>query len=607
MATIGHFEKLRALCGSARLLVTGGTRAGAASQVVIFDHVANKVRHSLDVPTHVLGLCLHGELLLVAGADGTLRVYETEGGKALHQVAAHSGACVAVVAGGPEQVYTAGTDGRVRRWDVHGKALGEWSVSAQALRAVAIDPTGEYVAAAGDAGVVHVLTPGSRAPQRDMPGHDGPVQALAFTPRDGRLVSGGDDGTLRIWYLVGAIESETRTTEGQAAAVRALVFPPTPAAGESGGEEPLDRFFAAGADGKVRVFRLEDRRKPRTLDCGSRPVQALCFLPPTTSAAKSALGAVALGGDSRTVYRYPLELDGTPGDKVVTYDHGFDALTAAVGLAKPAREAAYKTLAALDEPEALTLLLGQLAAEKEPELRVLIAEQLGSHRRLAARAGLRQALDDGHAGVRQAALRALRLLEGELALAPLRAALRGRHADIRQAALRGLLGLRDSSPLAAGLITSALTDADGGVRLVALEAVLGLYPPGTAEPLRLAFERGPADIRGEALVRAGFTGLLTAPELAPLLARALDDEDEEVRRIAFALAVLLQPPLAALLELRDEDFARTTREILRREALRRRAAQGAPVAEGKQAAKEPTPSSAPPAPSSWPSWVSQKG
>ena len=73
MATIGHYEKLRALCGSARLLVTGGTRAGTASQVVIFDHVANKVRHSLELPTHVLGLCLHGETLLCAGADGTLR------------------------------------------------------------------------------------------------------------------------------------------------------------------------------------------------------------------------------------------------------------------------------------------------------------------------------------------------------------------------------------------------------------------------------------------------------------------------------------------------------------------------------------------------------
>ena len=89
--------------------------------------------------------------------------------------------------------------------------------------------------------------------------------------------------------------------------------------------------------------------------------------------------------------------DGAGGGRFATAD----ALAAAVGLAKPAREATYKTLAALDEPEALTLLLGQLTAEKEPELRALIAAELGTHRRLAARAALRQALDDGQAAVRQ--------------------------------------------------------------------------------------------------------------------------------------------------------------------------------------------------------------
>ena len=81
MATIGHFEKLRALCGTTRLLITGGTRTGAASQIVIFDHVANKLRHTVDVPAHVLGLCLQGDHVLCAGADGSLRIYGLESGR----------------------------------------------------------------------------------------------------------------------------------------------------------------------------------------------------------------------------------------------------------------------------------------------------------------------------------------------------------------------------------------------------------------------------------------------------------------------------------------------------------------------------------------------
>ena len=75
MSTIGHFERLRALCGNARLLVTGGVRAAAKSQVVIFDHAASKVRHTLELPAHVLGMALAGERLLCACADGALRIF----------------------------------------------------------------------------------------------------------------------------------------------------------------------------------------------------------------------------------------------------------------------------------------------------------------------------------------------------------------------------------------------------------------------------------------------------------------------------------------------------------------------------------------------------
>ncbi|HTN92712.1 MAG TPA: hypothetical protein VL242_53955, partial [Sorangium sp.] len=66
---IGHFEKVRALAIGPRLLAVGGVRAPAplgtggtstarspagASQVTLFDHVANKPARSIDVPAHVL-------------------------------------------------------------------------------------------------------------------------------------------------------------------------------------------------------------------------------------------------------------------------------------------------------------------------------------------------------------------------------------------------------------------------------------------------------------------------------------------------------------------------------------------------------------------------
>lgn len=577
---IGHFEKLRALCGTAKLLVTGGVRTAAASQVLIFDHAANKLRHTLELPSHVLGLALQGERLLCACADGALRIFDVTAGKELAKIQAHKGPCVAVAASGEDRIYTAGADGRVRAFKAGGQPAQDWAVSAQPLRALAVDSSGQHVAAAGDDGVVHVLRSDAPEWRRDMPGHDGPVNALVFTPRDGRLVSGGEDGSLRIWYLVGAIESEVRTVDGQAPPVLALVFPPTPTTSSSGdsSDGPIDRVVAAAADGKLRVYRLEERRKPRTLECGSKALHALCFLPPAPSAASKELGSLATGGDGRTVYRIVLDLGGSPADKHISYEHGFDALAAALHSAKPAREAAYRALAALEEPEALELLIRQLSSdrEKEPELRALIATQLGERKRRPARAALRQALDDGHATVRAAALAALRTLDGVHALGPLRSALSGRHPDVRIAALRALA--EQSSPLVPGLITAALTDGDGGVRLMALEALSALHPKDSPEPLRLAFERGPADLRGEALVRAAFAGLLTSPELSRILSRALDDQDGEVRRLAFALQVLMRQRLAALLTSRDEDFKRTVQEIARRRALRLRGLTHRPAA-----------------------------
>lgn len=588
-SNIGHFEKLRALCGTARLLVTGGVRTAAASQVLIFDHAANKLRHTLDLPSHVLGLALQGERLLCACADGALRIFDVTAGKELSKIQAHKGPCVAVAASGEDRIYTAGADGRVRGFKASGQPAQDWAVSAQPLRALAVDSSGQHVAAAGDDGVVHALRPDAPEWRRDMPGHDGPVNALAFTPRDGRLVSGGEDGSLRIWYLVGAIESEVRTVDGQAPPVLALVFPPTPSGPSSGdpSDGPIDRVVTAAGDGKLRVYRLEERRKPRTLECGSKPLHALCFLPPSSSAASKELGSLATGGDGRTVYRIALDLGGSPADKHTSYEHGFEALAAATHSAKPAREAAYRTLAALEEPEALDLLIRQLSSdrEKEPELRALIAAELGERKRRPARAALRQALDDGHATVRAAALAALRAIDGAHAIGPLRSALSGRHPDVRIAGLRALSEQR--SPLVPGLITGALTDGDGGVRLAALEALTALHPDESPEPLRLAFERGPADLRAEALVRAAFAGLLTSPDLSRILSRALDDEDGEVRRLAFALQVLMRQRLAALLTGRDEDFKRTVQEIARRRVLRLRGMKhrpGAPAGEAEGAA-----------------------
>ncbi|WP_437328650.1 HEAT repeat domain-containing protein [Sorangium sp. So ce381] len=631
---IGHYEKVRALAIGPRLLAVGGVRAPApsdaggtretretqttrspagASQVTLFDHVANKPVRSIDVPAHVLGLAFAGDLLAAACSDGALRLL-AGGGADGRAIDAHPGGATAIAAApGGARLATVGVDGALRVFRV-GEAAGSpapqpgaaveissFALSAAPLRAVAFDPAGELCAAAGDDGVVRVVTLSTGA-VRAMPGHDGPVTALAFTPRDGRLASGGDDGTVRLWYLVGDVECEVRGADGSghAGGVRALLCLPTPPPQEDG-KESGDRLLSAGADGAIRIHRLEDKRKPRTLETSALPLHALALAPAAArkgargqaarggADAKDGLGAVFAAGDRRTVWRFPIDAAGAPADGTAELAHGFDVLAQALSGARPARESAVKTLASLDEPEALEAALPVLRSDRDAEVRALAARELGERGRRGARAKLREALDDESPNVRMAALEALRAIERDTPLAPLRAALGARAADVQRRALLELGRLYGSSPLIPGLIAEKLAGRDASVRLTALDQLQKIHPDGP-QPLRAAFERGPADLRVEALIRAALAGWLSAPEFAPIAARALDDEDAEVRRIAFAAKVIERRALAHALEARDEDLGRAAIDIARRaaEVLRRAGAGGAekPAANAKDGAKD---------------------
>ncbi|NTX52264.1 HEAT repeat domain-containing protein [Myxococcus sp. CA039A] len=579
--SIGNIEKLRALAASPRVLLLGGARASVSSRVTAYEPGTNKVLWSTELPSAVNALALSGERFAAACADGTLRFGTHADGNVQWQLeGAHPGGVTALASSPDGKVlFSAGADGIVRGWEWDStRKLHEWKASPQSLRAVAVDPSGTYVATAGDDGVVRSFTRAS-GERRDMVGHEGAVRALAFTPRDGRLVSGGDDGKLRLWYLVGAVEFEVRGDKdsGHAGSVLALLFPPTPAAKDD--EEPSDRVWSAGSDGKVKAWRLDERRKPRTFDCGSKPTNALVFLPPANPrAARTALGSVFTASDDRRVLRFGIELDGKPGNDQDISQHGLDLLTESVKAGRPKREAAVREAAALEEPEALEFVLQVLGSDKEAEVRRLAARELAARGRTAARPKLRERLNDDHPQVREEALKALDVLETESPLAAPRAALDSRFVDMRVAGLRRLAKLGGTSPLVPGLIAGKLSETEAAVGLAALDALCEVTPGGDTEPLRTAFERGPARLRVEVLIRAAGAGLLGHAQLQPLVARALDDADADVRRVAFTIRVMERRALAHALEARDEDFARSVKDVARRLVARTRGPSGAALA-----------------------------
>lgn len=562
---LGHFEKVRAIAAGSRIVALGGVRVGSSSQVTAFDPASHKRLWAVEARAHVLGACLLTDLVLCACSDGEARALRASNGEVAWSVSAHKGGAFAVAASPDASFFaTAGADGVLRVWDAaKHEQRASFTLSASALSAVAISPDGAMVGAAGDDGVVRVVTLADGS-VREMPGHEGAVRALSFTPRDGRIASGGEDGTVRFHYLQGPIEHETRGTDdtGHAGGVLALVFAPTPPV-DKDGEDPGDRLISAGADGKIRMWRLADRRKPRSFD-GDGPIYALA-LAPQMRGTSGGTGSLVAGGDGRQLFRYALDATSTPQEGWTTYSHGLVALEAALSAQRPAREAAVRTLASLDEVEGRALLARIMSGDRDPAVRALAVIESEAKIRRDLLAAVRERLDDDAWSVRAAAYSAVKGL-ASTRFGAIRFAAASRYADVRRRALAELPSVGKGSPLARPMASAALSDADRAVRMTALDALLALDDPGSAAPLRAAFAAGPPDVRADVLGRVAAGGGALRSALASLLARALDDEAPEVRRAAFLVSVLGRPALAARLFVKDQDLGRAFEELASRVA-----------------------------------------
>jgi ParB family chromosome partitioning protein len=568
---IGHLEKVRALALSGRILAVGGVRGGLGgeapgkaktSQLHFYDHLGDKPERAVDVPAHVLSIVSDDEGFIAACSDGSIRFY------ANYAETKKVDAKAASLALNGDLLVAACSDGVLRTYDRKGAKKKEYPLSSRGLRAAAIDPAGEVIAGAGDDGVVRVVWLEDDR-RREMPGHDGPVLCLAFTPADGRLVSGGDDGTVRIWFLTGEVEADVRGKDdsGHAGGTTAIMFAPV---APDKDDEIGDRFFTGGLDGKVRLWRTSERRKPRTFEPrGGEGIWALAFGPMRR---QGTIGRLYCAGDHRTVFAYAFDAEAVPQDQRTDFAHGFDVLAADLNApARAKRETAIKTLAALPELEALELVIRALANDKEPEVRALAAAEIAANGRKDGKKALIARLDDDHAKARAAAFEALRALEKDAPLNALRAGLDSKFGDIRAAAVRALPPLFATSPLVQGLIAGRLADPEAEVRRVAVKELLGLHPKQSpagdreAQPfaaLRLAFERGTPDVRAEVMVRSALAKLNDTP----IVGKALDDEDADVRKVAFVVSALARPKLLAWLDANDEGFARSLVEFVQRSA-----------------------------------------
>jgi hypothetical protein len=158
---------------------------------------------------------------------------------------------------------------------------------------VAVSADGARAVSGGDDGTVRVWNLATGVEQT-LTGHGGPVRAAAVSADGARAVSGGDDGTVRVWNLATGVEQ--RQITGHRGPVHAVAVSADGARAVSGGD-----------DGTVRVWNLATGVEQRQVTGHGGPVHAV---------AVSADGGDAAFGynNSMGVYDLESEASGKPAE-----------------------------------------------------------------------------------------------------------------------------------------------------------------------------------------------------------------------------------------------------------------------------------------------------
>jgi mono/diheme cytochrome c family protein len=246
--------------------------AGADKTVRLWDVEGNRDRRRCIGHTASLwsvAFSPDGTRLLSGGKDATLRLWDVENGRELRTFAGHDDlvSCIAFAPDG-RRALSGGFDGKVYLWNLEtGKSPSpfRFDPAVKYVHHLAFAADGQRALVCADRSVFLIDAESGKVLQT-LRGHASSAVCAVFSPDGRQVISGGDDGTLRLWEA--ASGKQARVFSGHESGVRSVAF-------HAGGRYAL----SSGSDATLRLWDVAGGKEIKAFRRHTQPLVAAAFLP----------------------------------------------------------------------------------------------------------------------------------------------------------------------------------------------------------------------------------------------------------------------------------------------------------------------------------------